>query len=290
VTITMPAVAETRARMIAAYREGLAALIEDATVRIGEIEDLSLADDVPTTDTQADPAEDAGASTEELEPEEAVEQGLPEEPVGQAPEAAASDQGREAFRAIPVLTRLAVDQALNAIFSQPIPMPDELAAEVHTPAIVYVWAVCPRCGLAQPISMTVHPELLIDDSGSELRIKAKAKGRTHICGQMPLPVSDEAEGQQELPLDEGGDQDADPEPADSDEPSADDIADMEGMAEPHPEDKGNGSEDDDLLPGEPEQKACVRSGGDCVTHDATWPEVATSCWGIAPPPRKRGAS
>ena len=36
--------------------------------------------------------------------------------------------------------------------------------------------------------------------------------------------------------------------------------------------------------------ACVRDGNDCATHDATWPEVAKTCWAVSPPPRKRGAS
>lgn len=31
-------------------------------------------------------------------------------------------------------------------------------------------------------------------------------------------------------------------------------------------------------------------GDDCVTHDATWPEVAKACWAVNPPPRKRAAS
>jgi hypothetical protein len=170
----MPEVAATRRAMLNAYREGLEALLGDATRTIGYLEE---AQDVPP-ELLDDAAADDG--------DPAVEQA-----------AAAMD---EAFRAVPVITRRDVDEALAAIFGQAMPMPDDTAAEVRTPASVIVFAICPRCGLAQPIAMTIHPELLVSEDGSELRIKAKAKARTHICGQLPLPVGPESEVQTELNL------------------------------------------------------------------------------------------
>lgn len=148
-SITMPEVAETRATMIRAYRDGLMSLVEDATQSPGEVRD---------------------PDTGELE------------------------MNLGDWDGVPVVTRRRLDDAIRAIFGQPIPAPSETTVEVSTPATIYVSAVCPRCDIAQLISMTVHPELLIDDEGSELRVKAKAKGRSHVCGQLPLETSADAEG------------------------------------------------------------------------------------------------
>ncbi len=275
-SITMPDVTDTRARMIRAYRSGLEALIEDATQRPGDVVD---------------------EATGEL----------------------AMNLGD--WDGVPVVTRKRLDEAISAIFGQSIPAPSETTVEVSTPASVLVSAICPRCDTAQLILMSVHPELLIDDEGSELRVKAKSKGVSHTCGQLPLSVVDDEDEVREqaglmeaiesltarvhgmltriietdedhappsledvaewdratidqvdawatarlaqiedpsdpalvdavppLPRVLGGE--ADPEPVDGepapdvfedDEPTVDEIADMEGMAEPHPEDKGNGA-------------------------------------------------
>lgn len=162
----------------------------------------------------------------------------------------------EALTGLRVVVRKDVDEAITAIFSQLVPMPIETTAEVHTPATIIVSAICPRCSLAQPIAMTINPELLIDDSGSELRIKAKAKGRTHICGQMPLPVH-EAAGQEPLPFgdDEAGD-DSDDEDDEVLQITAGDVDFGEGAPnaeevdarETADEDDAEPESDDDLLP------------------------------------------
>lgn len=146
-TITMPEVADTRARMLQAYRDALAALVEDATQQPGDQRD----DDGELVMNLGD------------------------------------------WDGVPVVTRNRLDEAIRAVFGQPIPAPSETTVEVSTPATVIVSAVCPRCSIAQLISMSVHPELLVSDEGSELRIKAKAKARTHICGQLPLPAGDDGE-------------------------------------------------------------------------------------------------
>jgi hypothetical protein len=309
VTITMPDVADTRARMLQAYRDGLLSLIEEATQRPGDV----------------------------------VEDGELTMSLGD-------------WDGVPVVTRKRLDEAVRAIFGQRIPAPSETTVEVSTPATVIVSAVCPRCSVEQRSGMSVHPELLIDDEGSELRVKSKSKGVSHTCGQLALTVAeDEAHEEQigafeeieslvsrvhgllqevaALPGEEDAEEmpsidtirlwdratidqvdrwatavlaaetdnevevqplprvlggEADPEPVFDvatcrvcgctdmraceppcswvepdlcsacidDEPTEDDIADMEGMAEPHPEDKGNGAdEDDDLLPGEPDVQA-----------------------------------
>lgn len=168
-TIAMPETTPTRAAMVQAYRGALLSLIEEATHTVDEL-----------VKAGEDAAAVAVAVTGELSAAEVVS---------------------EAIGNVPVLTRRDVDEAIAAVWSQAIPMPEETSAEVHTPASIVVWAVCPRCSLAQPIVVTIKPELLVSDEGSELRVKAKAKGRTHICGQLPLPVV--ADGQESLGLDEG---------------------------------------------------------------------------------------
>jgi hypothetical protein len=51
--------------------------------------------------------------------------------------------------------------------------------------------------------LLVDPELRVDTSGAELRLKAKAKPRTHICGQLTIPpAGPEVEGQESLSLEE----------------------------------------------------------------------------------------
>lgn len=88
---------------------------------------------------------------------------------------------------VAVLTRRAFTDLVNDVFEVPLPPPSEHYAEVSTPAKVIVAAECPKCGIAQPIEVGLSPELLVDPDGSELRIKSKTKGRTHVCGQLPLP-------------------------------------------------------------------------------------------------------
>jgi len=67
-----------------------------------------------------------------------------------------------------------------------LPPASLFSAEVRTPARIAVDAVCPRCGIPSTIGVEIHPELVVDDDGAELRVKAKAKARTHLCGQTRL--------------------------------------------------------------------------------------------------------
>lgn len=168
--VAIPETAPTRAAMVTAYRDALVALVEDAT---HTVEDLS------------------NATQEALVLTVAATAGLD-----------VAAEVEDAIGNVPVLTRRDVDEAIAAVFSQPIPMPEDTTAEVHTPATVIVSAICPRCSISQLIVVTMKPELLVSDEGSEIRIKAKAKGRAHICGQLPLPVNAEADGQEALGLED----------------------------------------------------------------------------------------
>lgn len=88
---------------------------------------------------------------------------------------------------VPALTRPLFDQAVAAVFDLPVPLPSE-HAEVKTPAHVLVAAICPRCDLPTTILVTIHPELVVDEAGAEIRIKTKTKARSHRCGQQELPL------------------------------------------------------------------------------------------------------
>ncbi len=101
---------------------------------------------------------------------------------------------------VPVVTRKDLDEAIEAAFGLPIPPPDERTAEVSTPAVVLVSAFCPRCSLPATIPVTIGPELRVDADGAEIRLKAKAKARSHTCGQLLLPVA--LDGQTDFGLDD----------------------------------------------------------------------------------------
>jgi hypothetical protein len=103
---------------------------------------------------------------------------------------------------VSVVTHKAWRDALFASRVDPLPPVSNHAAEVLTHASVTVWAVCPRCKIAGPILVTIEPELRVDDSGGELRVKAKAKARTHVCGQLTIPVGPPVEGQESLELED----------------------------------------------------------------------------------------
>jgi hypothetical protein len=108
--------------------------------------------------------------------------------LGEALEAALQTIPSGEWDGVRVVTKKDLDAALSAIFDAPLPPPSETTAEVQTPATVVVTAECPRCFIPNEITMTVGPELRVSADGSELRLKAKAKAHTHICGQLPLEI------------------------------------------------------------------------------------------------------
>jgi hypothetical protein len=104
---------------------------------------------------------------------------------------------------VTVVTHKAWAEVLRAIAFAPLPAIDRHYAEVVTGANVTVWCVCPRCGIPAPILMHIDPELRVDTSSAELRLKAKAKPRSHLCGQLTIPApGPEVEGQESLNLEE----------------------------------------------------------------------------------------
>lgn len=87
---------------------------------------------------------------------------------------------------VPVITIPAWQEILEAVFTPKLPPPDVNAAEVETPAYVAVTTHCPSCGQSQLIAANLRAELVTDDDGSELKVKMKAKGVAHVCGQLSI--------------------------------------------------------------------------------------------------------
>lgn len=83
-----------------------------------------------------------------------------------------------------------IDNALE----DDLPPPSERRAEVSTPAIVLVSAICPECRLPVEIIVGLTPQLTVDNDGAEIAVKAKSKARSHVCGQLALAlVGDQAD-------------------------------------------------------------------------------------------------
>lgn len=183
----MPEKVGTRRDLLDAYETALWALVEEHTQRVGRAPEslderrsaIHAVDDEPESPLD-DPVERVAA-------EDGVSLAQAEAEVDEEAQQAA-DELLE-WSGVPVVTRKDLDEALRAVFGQPLPPASETEAEVRTPAYVLVSAVCPRCHIAQDISVEINPELLISNDGSELRLKAKAKGRTHLCGQLPLATN-----------------------------------------------------------------------------------------------------
>lgn len=94
-----------------------------------------------------------------------------------------------------------VDEVFAEARQADLPELDDTTAEVRTPATVFVLAECPRCHIGQTISVEMEPQLVVSRDGSELKLKARAKSRTHVCGQLPLPVG-AADGQGSFELED----------------------------------------------------------------------------------------
>ena len=116
------------------------------------------------------------------------------------------------WRGVPVVTQADIAAALAV----PLPPASQNAAAVATPAFLYVDAVCPRCGIAGEILLTITPELRVEPAKAELGLKAKSNARPHVCGQTrmvdvtphrPVPgqtTVDEAVDASEESLSDGG--------------------------------------------------------------------------------------
>ena len=98
-----------------------------------------------------------------------------------------------ALDGIEVLSLGKIEELLGIVAELPIPPVSDRYAEIRTPATVYVDAFCPRCFLPGQMVMTVGAELRVDSEKAELRLKAKASGRPHSCGQLVLATVVEAQ-------------------------------------------------------------------------------------------------
>jgi hypothetical protein len=151
---------------------------------------------------------------------------------------------------VKAVTHKAWIEILRASEFAPLPAIDRHYAEVVTGANVIVWATCPRCGIPGVINLQIDPELRVDTSSAELRLKAKAKPRTHTCGQLLLPAAPEGQESFELQdivedgADDAGDEDQDEDGADD---AGDEDQDADGADDAGDEDQ---DADADLLPGE----------------------------------------
>lgn len=117
------------------------------------------------------------------------------------------------------ISRGQLGEALERVKRSDLPPIDVGSAEVKTPAEVFVDAICPECNLPTRILVILSTVLeTTREAGSTIKLKAKAKGRTHVHHQLALEVD---EAQTELGLDQGEELDAEDEGLLPDEDTAD---------------------------------------------------------------------
>lgn len=117
------------------------------------------------------------------------------------------------------ISRGQLGEALERVKRSDLPPIDVGSAEVKTPAEVFVDAICPECNLPTRILVILSTVLeTTREAGSTIKLKAKAKGRTHVHHQLALEVDD---AQTELGLDQGEELDAEDEGLLPDEDTAD---------------------------------------------------------------------
>lgn len=140
------------------------------------------------------------------------------------------------------LSRGQLNEAIERVKRSDLPPIDVMSAEVKTPAEVFVDAICPECNLPTRILVILSAVLeTTRAAGSTIKLKAKAKGRTHVHNQLALEVDDH--GQTELGLDQGEELDEDDEDL---RPSGEvNVEALRGEAERSIEALGD---DSDLLP------------------------------------------
>lgn len=88
---------------------------------------------------------------------------------------------------IRVITEGNLAEALAAVEMPPI---DEHAADLATPATVYLSALCHICGQRAIVDIGLESKTLVDDKRRVLSAKVDAGSVVHICGQMTLPTGD----------------------------------------------------------------------------------------------------
>ena len=93
-----------------------------------------------------------------------------------------------------VVEHEALSMAMADAFRAELPPTNVRAAEVTTPATVFVDVICPNCRKVGRVTVAVGAELRVSSSGGELHIKAKASKAAHVCGQTGMLDADEDEG------------------------------------------------------------------------------------------------
>lgn len=120
--------------------------------------------------------------------------------------------------------RVVTAKDLAEALAEELPPASLFAAEVRTPGWVTVAAVCPRCAIPSDVSVYISAQLISEIGGNEIKLKAKSKGRSHVCGQTRIDeAADGDQGSFELEDIVGDDDDdAVPDVGDDDpEPDAD---------------------------------------------------------------------
>jgi hypothetical protein len=92
---------------------------------------------------------------------------------------------------IKVLSKGNLEEVLYRLKYEQLPPAEKTSGEVRTPSVVTVWAVCPHCGIAQDIGLTIDVALILDPTGTHLKLLPKSKARTHVCNQLLLPQGEE---------------------------------------------------------------------------------------------------
>jgi hypothetical protein len=130
------------------------------------------------------------AITDTLTTREAVRRAALDDLVARCTEAAVAIEGGP-LDGIEVVSLGTLREQVAASLVDKLPAPSERYAEVRTPAHIIVSAVCPQCHIPQVIGVALAPQLVLDDDGAELKVKATTKGATHVCGQLPLDAGDQ---------------------------------------------------------------------------------------------------
>lgn len=91
---------------------------------------------------------------------------------------------------IQVVSKGEIGQAIADVKARPLPPIDASSAEVKTPADVYVDAICPECDLPTRVLVVISAVLeTTREAGSTIKLKAKAKGKTHVHHQLSLDAA-----------------------------------------------------------------------------------------------------
>lgn len=117
---------------------------------------------------------------------EALRREVLDDIVGRCQIAAVSIEGG-ALDGVEVVSMGTLRDQVTAALLVDLPSPSEKFAEVITPAVVTVSAVCPECRVPSAIPVRLSPQLTVTNDGAELAVKAKSKPRVHLCGQLTLP-------------------------------------------------------------------------------------------------------